>query len=66
MSSGSDWVLVKAGLGLAVAAFVLSWLFCAVDAGTHCGSDFWTGRAGTRATRRPCLWVGVWPSGWRR
>ena len=26
MSSGSDWVLVKAGLGLAVAAFVLSWL----------------------------------------
>ena len=28
MSSGSDWVLVKAGLGLAVAAFVLSWLFC--------------------------------------
>ena len=30
MSSGSDWVLVKTGLGLAVAAFVLSWLFCAV------------------------------------
>jgi UDP-GlcNAc:undecaprenyl-phosphate/decaprenyl-phosphate GlcNAc-1-phosphate transferase len=29
MSSASDWVLVKAGLGLAVAAFVLSWLFCA-------------------------------------
>ena len=30
MSSGSDWVLVDTGLGLAVAAFVLSWLFCAV------------------------------------
>jgi UDP-GlcNAc:undecaprenyl-phosphate/decaprenyl-phosphate GlcNAc-1-phosphate transferase len=30
MSSGSDWVLVNAGLGLAVAAFVLSWLFCAL------------------------------------
>ena len=30
MSSGSDWVLVRAGLGLAVAAFVLSWLLCAL------------------------------------
>ena len=29
MSSGSDWVLVRTGLGLAVAAFVLSWLLCA-------------------------------------
>jgi UDP-GlcNAc:undecaprenyl-phosphate GlcNAc-1-phosphate transferase len=29
MSSGGDWVLVEAGLGLAAAAFVLSWLFCA-------------------------------------
>jgi UDP-GlcNAc:undecaprenyl-phosphate/decaprenyl-phosphate GlcNAc-1-phosphate transferase len=30
MSSGSEWVLVKAGLGLAVAAFLLSSLFCAL------------------------------------
>src|SRR5271165_2690930 len=30
MSSGSDWVLVRTGLGLAVAAFVLSWLLCAL------------------------------------
>jgi len=30
MSSGGDWVLVNAGLGLAMAAFVLSWLCCAL------------------------------------
>ena len=32
----------------------------------RCGSGSWTGPAGTRGTRRRCLWAEAWPSGWRR
>ncbi len=60
MSSGGDWVLVEAGLGLAAAAFVLSWLLCAGAArGLRHGLAFWTGPAVIRATNRPCLWAGA-------